>query len=118
MPLCLKSPSVEAMSLGVLRSDPPSNPGGGRRVGGCRFACSGLRGLGVQQLSQEGEQKVRSRALLEHQWGAGCEDHDPGAGGEEAASLSPTHLPTNLFCQLLGKPQTAPRDTSRIMGSC
>lgn len=69
-----------------------------------------------------GEQKLRRRVLLGHQWGTGWEDHDPGGGwggGSQALSLRvlPIHWPTNLFRDLMEKTRAAPQNAGSATGA-
>lgn len=70
-------------------------------------------GLRVKWLPQDGEQEVRSRPSWDASWGQAGRITTPGqvGKGSEARSLQELriiHWPTNLFCELTGKPQMLP----------
>ena len=112
-PGCLKSPSEEAMSLGVMRSDPPSTPRGGRRVRGPSFTCSGLRGqvAGPGWGAESVEQGLAGAPVGDRLQGP----RSPGRGRKrQLASHSPIHqqicsVSSQGIHRLLPGTQAAPR---------
>lgn len=63
------------------------------------------------------EQKVRSGPCWGVSVGQAGGTMTPGTSGEDRARLSPIHRPTNLFCELTGKPQTTFGDTGSTTGA-